>query len=256
MDALQGMLMLTTPCPPAGCYLRFQFVSSWSLASGAESSSELPPTWKNTQPLHSPGTGQVGQDEQGVVLEGGLGGAVKVLCVPSPGAQLDGMGAGAPTSQALSQWEEQVGKHQSSLAKQAQVWARPWTAQFCPHWGVSHTGRNAGAQAMTIGVFRTVPYEALFCCLSNTLGTCTILRVICLKPRQAFVAGQGNTPSSPEALANTITAPTSFLFSPSSRLGRISSTSHQRSTLWSLRDGAVRGIAIRQLSLKWGRFDH
>lgn len=38
MDVLHGMLMLMAQCPPAGCYMRFQFVSSWSLATGAESS--------------------------------------------------------------------------------------------------------------------------------------------------------------------------------------------------------------------------
>lgn len=109
---------------------------------------------------------------------------------------------------------------------------------------------------MTIGVFRPVPFKTLFCSLSNILGTCILLRVICLKPRQPFVAEQENTPSSPEALANTITAPTSFLFSPSSWLVTISLKSHQKNRLWSQRDGAVRGIAIRQLSLKWRHFDH
>lgn len=107
---------------------------------------------------------------------------------------------------------------------------------------------------MTISGFRTVPLKALFCCLSNILGTCIVLQVICLKPRQPFVAEQGNTPSSPEALANTITAPTSFLFSPSSWLVRISLKSYK--VFWSQRDGAVRGIAIRQLFLKWRHFNY
>lgn len=82
-------LMLRTPCQPTGCDVRFQSVSSWSLAPGAESSCQAFP--------------------------------VKGLHVPSPGAQPGGMAAGEPTCQALSQREEQAEKHQSSLARQAQA---------------------------------------------------------------------------------------------------------------------------------------
>lgn len=161
------------------------------------------------------------------------------------------------TSQALSQQEEQVKKHQSSLARQAQAWARPQTVQSCPHEAfLTKAERCISASVQPSVCFRPVPFEALFCCLSNILGTCVLLRVICLKPRQPFVAQQGNTPSSPEALANTITAPTSFLFSPSSQLVRTSLKWHKKNRFWSQRGGAVRGIAIRQQSLKWRHFDH
>lgn len=108
--------------------------------------SQLTLTRKNTQPLHSLGTGQVGQAEQGIPLEGGLWDAVKALCVSSPGTQSGGMGAGTSTSQALSQQEEQAEKHQISLVRQAQGMSQALNCSVVSslrHF--SHRQRDAGA---------------------------------------------------------------------------------------------------------------
>lgn len=67
--------------------------------------SQLTSTWENTQPLHSLGTGQVGQEEQGVPLEGvTVRGSESPVC-PPPGAQSDRMGAPArPCPSRRSRW--------------------------------------------------------------------------------------------------------------------------------------------------------
>lgn len=101
MDALHGVLVLPIQCPCARCYLRFHFVSSWSLAPGAESSCQAFPAYFYLK--EHPASAFPGHKASGAAWAGHSLGRQTVRCSESPAC---------PLTQGTVGWDGSRGTHQ------------------------------------------------------------------------------------------------------------------------------------------------
>lgn len=150
--------------------------------------SQVTSTREDAQPVRSPAAlrrrperGERGRMSRAFASKVRPQPTVRTPTVPSPGTQTGGLAAGEPARQAPSPaggrwrsakafWPGELG-HEPGTELFGHVHADAFLTQAERHKSLGPDE----AQATTSSGFRTTTFKALFCCLSNILGTCTAL---------------------------------------------------------------------------------